>query len=405
MKRTALIFGLLGLAVGWGAAEFFQSASGPAAKNSVPAANAKSLFRCPMHPWVKSDHAGQCTLCGMDLMPATLAAANHSTSGGPVVLLSPDTVKILGVQTALVKRQPLVRTLRVAGVIGENEARHEIVSAPVEGRIDALTMSCEGDRLGRGQPFGNIFSRTLLAIANDFKTALAAGDPAKLSAAQHRLEQCGLAPEQIAAIPQRQPGDLYFGLPSPFAGTIVKSYVSEGQYVKEGERLFELADFTSLWFTFPVYESDLPFVKVDQIVDLTIPSLPGRTVRARITFINPSLDPQTRAATARVLLEHPELHLKINSDAAGVVELDAPEVLAVPRRALLWRGNAPLVYVEKSPGNYAPRAVKLGRTGDDACELLAGLAEGERIVMEGNLLLDAQAQLDEPALAGAETDK
>ena len=113
-----------------------------------------------------------------------------------------------------------------------------------------------------------------------------------------------------------------------------------------------------------------------------------------MTFISPNLDAQTHAATVRVLLEHPELHLKNNSRAQGLVELDAPEVLAVPRSAVLWSGSAPRVYVEKSPGHYEPRAVKLGRVGDDAYELIEGLAEGERVVTSGQLLIDGQAQLN-----------
>ena len=167
--------------------------------------------------------------------------------------------------------------------------------------------------------------------------------------------------------------------------------------MKEGEKLFELADFTSLWLTFPVSAADLPFVKLDQIVDFTTPTLPGRTVRARITFINPNLDEQNHTAAVRVLLEHPELHFKNKSQAQGLVELDAPVVLAVPRTAVLWPGNSPRVYVEKSPGIYEQRTVKLGLAGDAVYELLEGLTEGERVVTSGNLLIDGQAQLNRSA--------
>jgi Cu(I)/Ag(I) efflux system membrane fusion protein len=386
MKRAPLIFTLLGILLGWAATTYFQTPP------KVLQVQSGIIFQCPMHPLVNSDHAGQCTICGMDLVARQKTAA---TTTNPIVMLPSGSPNVIGVETVAVKTQPLVRTLRVVGVIGENESRHAVVSAPVEGRIDALTMSCEGDRLARRQPFGNIFSRTLLAAAADFKSALAAGDPVKLAAAKHRLEQSGLAAEQIDSIPQRSPDDLYFGILAPFSGTIVKSYVSEGQYVKEGERLFELADLTTMWFTFPVSETDLPFVKLEQIVDITTASLPGRTVRARITFISPSLDPQTHTAALRVLLEHPELHLKNKSVAEGVLELEAPEVLAVPRSAVLWPGNKPRVYVEKSSGSYEPRAVKLGRTGDTLVEVLDGLAEGERVVVSGNMLIDGQAQLEQ----------
>ena len=397
MKLKALVVALLAAAGGWWAALVCHHFPEPAVKVADEEIRPPGLFRCPMHRWFNADQPGQCTLCGMDLMPVNNGGTNLERTAHNLVLLPPGSPNVLGVQTAMVKKQPLVRTLRVAGMIGEDESHHGIISAPVEGRIDGLAMSCEGDQITRRQPLITIFSRTLLAAANDYKTALVKSDAAAVTNAQRCLEQYGLVWEQIKAIPQRQDDDIHFGILAPLSGTIVKSYVSEGQHVKEGEKLFEIADFTTMWFTFTAYEPDLPFIQVDQIVELSTPSLPGQTVKARVTFINPNLDDQTHAATVRVLLEHPELHLKNKSQADGLVQLDAPEVLAVPRTAVLWPGNAPRVYVEKSPGIYEQRDVKLGRLGDAFYELLEGLTEGEHVVTSGNLLIDGQAQLNRHA--------
>ena len=98
-----------------------------------------------MHPWVSSGQPAGCTLCGMALVQAGQAGTNQTRSD--LVLLPPDSVKVLGVQTATVKKQPLVRTLRIAGLIGEDESRHAVISAPVEGRIDGLAMNIEGGAL------------------------------------------------------------------------------------------------------------------------------------------------------------------------------------------------------------------------------------------------------------------
>lgn len=287
-----------------------------------------------MHPWVKSDKPGQCTVCGMDLVPIYEGGKNFDHAASDIVMLPPGSPNVVGVQTAEVKKQGLVRTLRVAGMIGEDESRHGIISAPVEGRIDGLAMSCEGDKVTRRQPLATIFSRTLLAAANEYKTALAqsaeAAEPAKM-----RLLQYGLVWEQIATIPTRQPDDQYFGILAPLTGTIVKSYVAEGQYVREGEKLFEIADFTKMWFVFPAFEPDLPFIQVGQVVSIQTPSLPGQVLKARVSFISPNLDEATRSAKVRVMLENPERRIKNNTFAEGVIELEAPEVLTVARTAVL----------------------------------------------------------------------
>ncbi|MEI7928729.1 MAG: efflux RND transporter periplasmic adaptor subunit, partial [Verrucomicrobiales bacterium] len=211
---------------------------------------------------------------------------------------------------------------------------------------------------------------------------------------KRRLEQYGLVWEQIKAIPQRQPDDIYFGILSPLTGTVVKSYVSEGQFVKEGERLFEIADFTKMWFMFTAYEQDLPLLQKGQLISITTPSLPGETLKAKVAFISPNLDETTRSSRIRVVIENPERRIKNKTYAEGVVEVDAPEVIAVPRSAVLWPGGTPRVYVEKGAGAYQRREVKLGRPGGICWEVLDGLKEGERVVLTGNMLIDGQAQLD-----------
>ena len=394
MKLTQLVVIAFAVAGGWCGAVLFRQ---PVA-NTAADARKTLLYQSPMHPWVKSDKPGKCTVCGMDLAPIYEGGTNFDHAASDVVMLREGSVNVVGVRTAEVKKQPLVRTLRVAGMIGEDESRHGVISAPVDGRIDGLAMSCEGDKVTRRQPLATIFSRPLLAAANDYRVALDQGG-AVLDQARRRLEQYGLVWEQINAIPTRQPDDLYFGILAPLTGTIVKSYVSEGQFVKEGEKLFEIADFNKMWFVFTASEKDLPLIQVGQIVTLNAPSLPEQMLKARVSSISPNLDEQTRSARVRVVLENPERRIKNNTYAEGTVEIEAAEVLAIPRSAVLWPDRAPRVYVEKATGSYQQRGLKLGRAGDACWEVIEGLQEGERVVVAGNMLIDGQAQLDRELVA------
>lgn len=387
MKLATLVAIVVAGACGWFGAMAFRSTPQIAAGKRI------SYYQSPMHPWVKSDKPGQCTVCGMDLVPIYEGGANFDNVARDIVMLPQGSPNVVGVQTAEVKKMPLVRTLRVAGMIGEDESRHGVISAPVEGRIDGLAMNHEGQQVTKRQPLATMFSRTLLTTANEYKLALAQGEQAA-EPVKRRLEQYGLVWEQIKNIPQRQPDDLYFGILASMTGTIVKSYVAEGQYVKEGEKLFEIADFTKMWFMFPVYELDLPFVQVGQFVNVKTPSLPGETMKARIASISPNLEKMTHTADVRVVLENPQRRIKNNTFAEGTVELDAPEVIAIPRSAVLWPGKTPRVFVEKAGGSYQQRDVKLGRAGDVLWEVLEGLKEGDRVVTSGNMLMDSQAQLD-----------
>ena len=383
----------LGGALGWGAAVFRHHSAAGMGKRAPAIATASRAFQCPMHTWVKSDRIIACTICGMDLA----AAGNEPTKRGhgesDLVLLGAGCQRAVGVQTAVVAFQPLIRTLRVAGMIGEDESRHAIVSAPVEGRIDGLAMNCEGERIHIRQPIVTLFSNTLLAAAADYRRALKSG-VVEADAARHRLEQLGLVAEQIGAIPTRREDDIHFGILAQVPGTILKSYVSEGQWVKAGEKLFEVSDFSKMWFVFGVYEQDLALIRREQFVNVHLASLPGEALRAKIAFINPNLKEGTRTAQVRVVLENPDGRIPNNTFAEGEVELDSPEVLTVPRSAVLWSGRTPRVIVERSPGAYDLRRVKVGRAGDSTWEIKEGLRAGECVVSAGNLLIDGQAQLE-----------
>lgn len=388
MKPAQILLVLLAAAGGWCAARF------PSAPRGETAAPTRKVlyYQSPMHPWVKSDKPGQCTVCGMNLAPVYEGGESIGTPGG-VVRLSGEGAGILGLETSVVEKRPILRTLRVSGIVGEDESRHGVVTAPVEGRIDGLAMSCEGQHIARRQPLLNIFSRTLLAAAKDYTAALGQSEAAAEEVGR-RLEQYGLVWEQIKAIPRRQPDDIHFGILAPLSGSITKSYVSEGQYVREGEKLFEIADFAKMWFVFAAAERDLPLIRQGQIVTVSIPSLPGRTIKAKVAFVNPNLDEVSRSARVRVVLENPDGRIKNNTFAEGILEVEAPEALSVPRAAVLWPGGAPRVYVEQASGSYLRRRVKLGLAGETRWEILDGLREGERVVTSGQLLLDSQAQLD-----------
>ena len=346
-----------------------------------------------MHPAVRGSSQDRCTLCGMTLVSSVMCGAQMVGKSSVPVMLPPGSVQIAGIKTTEVKQQKLLRTLRISGMIGEDESRHGIISAPVEGRVDGLSMNHEGQTVTQRQPLATLFSRTLLAAAQDYKNALATGGQ-PLEDAKRKLERYGLVWEQIKAIPERQPDDLHFGMLSPRSGTIVKSYVAEGQTVKAGEKMFEIADFTKMWFHAMLPEQDIPFVKPGQVVKLRTASLPGVTLTARVYNISPNLDDLTRSARIRVVLENPERKIKNNLFAEGELHMESEEAITIPRGAVLWPGNTPRVYIEKESGHFEPRSLKLGRVGDTDYEVLDGLKEGERVVTTGSMLLDGQAQLN-----------
>jgi Cu(I)/Ag(I) efflux system membrane fusion protein len=185
---------------------------------------------------------------------------------------------------------------------------------------------------------------------------------------------------------------------APMSGTVVSRSVYEGQYVETNDPLFEIGDFSHMWFVFDAYEPDLPWIKPGQIVELSVPSLPGQVLTAPITFIDPNLDGATRTARVRVILDNSRRLLLHKQTASAVVRTETPETLLVPRSAVLQHGGQPVVFLARDHEAYAARQIQLGRIGDTEVEVLSGLKEGDRVVTEGALLLDGQAQLAHAAV-------
>lgn len=401
MKRFLLILvAVLAAAGGW----FFGRLSHDHPAGPSPSSERKVLYyQSPMHPWVKSEQPGNCTVCGMELVPVYEGGGSAGDGAATdVVMLPQGAPNVMNVRTVEVQRRPLERTLRVAGTIDDDQTRHRILSATTGGRIEKLFVNYEGAEVKEGEPLATFYSKELLDTLREYKAIYGQGPSPMLTRLEMRLRQLGMNDAQIARAPTWPESQVFTEILAPMTGTVVKRYVFEGQYVEEGDMLFELADFTHMWFQFIAYEQDLPFLKVGQIVKITSPALPGRVIEAPISFINPNLDDATRSARVRVEFENPrgedglhEDHLLLHRVyAEGVVQLDPPEVVVVPKDAVLWTGKEPRVYVELEPGTYQQRRLILGRQGDELWEVLEGVQPGERVVASGNMLIDSQAQID-----------
>ena len=382
-----------------------------ALRNSNPQATSaerKPLFyQSAMHPWIKSDKPGRCTICGMELTPVYPGEKGLDASHDEAtVVLSQTQVQVLNVQTVEAKIQPLARTLQVAGTIDDDATRHRILSAYVDGRVDKLYINFLGAEVEAGQALAEIYSPSLLQAEREYRQLT--GELRKNTAL--RLRQMGLSPEQIAAVADKPADSLNSQILSPTTGTVVGQNVYEGQYVATGEKLFEIADFSIMWFMFRAYEQDMPDIKLGQSVAVTTPALPGKSFEGKITFIDPNFDEATRSTKVRVELPNPKIDgrrvLLHRLYADGLVTVEAPEVLTIPRSAVIQTGPNAVVYLDQEGGAYAQTAVKLGRLGDSAVEILSGLKAGDQVVTNGNLLIDGQAEMNRafaPVTTASET--
>jgi membrane fusion protein, copper/silver efflux system len=388
---------LLFLALGF--APFATGRAETAAEHAAHGGDAAHVYQCPMHPWIKSDSPGKCTICGMDLVLAAATAANVPEG---VINLAPSSITAIGIETSPVSRQPLMRTVRVNGTIDDDDSRHRLLTARAEGRVEKLHVAIVGAVIRSGEPLYDIYSPELQAAQRDFVQLAKAGELAAsaLPAARARLRQLGLAEAQLDDLLKTGEPPLVTTILAPDGGTVVEKAVYEGQWLKTGDKLFAIGDFSKMWFMFDAYEQDIPWLHVGQPVQVTTRAVPGEVIEAPIEFIDPNFNETTHTTKVRAILPNPHFNTggeghvlfhRVLAEARVLVE--SPAILAAPRSAVLDAGNGPVAYVALGAGRFEQRALKLGRRGDALVEVLDGLKENENVVTTGALLLDGQAQL------------
>lgn len=366
------------------------------------------FYQSPMHPWIKSDKPGNCTICGMSLVPVYEGQVGAETSNGADLLLPESTIRVVGVTTEAVKSGTLTKTLRLAGVIDDDAGKHRVVSAHFDGRVEKPFIEQVGEEVRKGQPLAEVYSPELLYVVREYQRARGGKDRGIYEVAARRLIQFGLTPDQLEGIAIQSPDHYGINLLSPMTGVVIKRYVSQGQYVKTGDPLFELGDFSKMWFHATVYESDLPFVHLGQKAVVTTPASPGEKYEGVVTLIDPNFNPETRSTTVRIELPNPLIRnqrgerraLPHQAYAEAIITADAGEGLIVPRSAVLDTGSRVVAYVDKGGGGYERRNVRVSATGDKDVLIAEGLIEGERVVTTGGLLMDGESQMKDSGSGG-----
>jgi len=398
-----LLLIIAALAGGW----FLRDQFGGMSNSATPSSGERKVlfYQSAMHPWIKSEKPGRCTICGMELTAVYEGDKGFEAAGGDVVALTQTQIQVLHVETAGIARQPITRTLQVAGMMDDNATRHRVLSAYIDGRIDKLYVNFIGKEVAEGEPLAELYSPTLLQAEREYRQLT--GELKKNTGL--RLRQMGLTPEQIEALDKKSADALTSQILSPIGGTMVSQSVYEGQYVTAGERLMEIADFSTMWFMFRAYEQDMPWIEMGQTVTVTTPSIPGKTFEGKVTFIDPNFDEATRSTKIRVELPNPLVNgrrlLLHRLYADGAVKVEMPSALAVPKSAVIETGPEAVAYLDQGGGAYARTVVKIGRRGDKVLEVLSGLKEGDKVVTNGNLLIDGQAEMNRSFMSPVEPPK
>ena len=363
----------------------------------------------PMDPSYIRDEPGKSPM-GMDLVPV-YEEEGEEKEPASVIRIDPVTIQNMGVRMARVERKPLVKTIRTYGDIIYDETRVKGVSAWVGGRIDKLYVDFTGINVKKGDPLAKIYSPALVTTQQELILALetrgriwSLGNQEALrmstdlvEATKQRLLLWGITEEQIREIETTRKVNTHMTIYAPIGGTVIDKQAFEGQYVKEGERLYKIADLSKVWVDVDIYEYELPWVYQGMPAEMDLTYIPGRTFKGRALYIYPYLEEKTRTAKLRLEFINPDDHLKPGMYANVYLRPSvAKSSLVVPQEAVINTGVRRLVFVSRGEGKFEAREIEAGLEGNEnELQILKGLREGEEIVVSAQFLLDSESRLRE----------
>jgi RND family efflux transporter MFP subunit len=367
----------------------------------------------PMHPAYTSDKPGIAPDCGMALVPkyADDQALARMPSG--TITISPEKQVLAGVRTAIVERKPLVRDIRTTAQIVADETRIAHVHVKVAGYVDKVYVDFVGQLVKKGQPLFTLYSPDLVSTQEEYLIAkrgnatlgsapfqeIADGSQSLLQSARERLKLWDISDDQIKELDAtgKVSKDLTFY--SPITGFVTDRKVFPQTSVTPDTELYTVSDLSTVWADVDIYEYEVPFVHLGQRVTLTLSYSPGKTYTGNISYVYPTVDPQTRTVKVRVQLPNPGFFLKPQMFADAQVRVDYGTKILVPEEAVLDSGTEQHVFVVHQGGVFEPRKVTVGPVVDNNAVILSGLKPGETIVVSGNFLIDSESGLKD-AMSG-----
>lgn len=400
MKKyiTYILVLLAGLLLGYLLFNRSSGESSEVAEGHEHSAEESQMWTCSMHPQIMQPEPGDCPICGMDLIPAEAGAEGLTADE---FKMTENAMSLANIQTTVVGNADATPgMISLSGKIRENEEANAVQSSHVGGRIENLAVAYTGERVNRGQMLATIYSPDLVAAQQELLTAskLKESQPALYKAVRNKLKYWKLSDAQIDKI--ESTGEVRENLPvyATVSGTVTEKLVQEGDYVKQGQPLYKIANLNTVWAVFDAYESQIANLNIGQEMSITANAYPDKEFSGKISFIDPLLNESSRTVKIRVVLENSKDMFKPGMFVQA--QLQRPEsmqkeAILIPRSAVLWTGTRSLVYIKTNPQEpvFQMKEVKLGDALNNSYQVLEGLNDGDEVVTNGTFTVDAAAQL------------
>lgn len=398
MKKYIIYIGILavGLLLGWFI--FGSSSTNETEHNHSEIAETNKMWTCSMHPQIMQAEAGDCPICGMDLIPAETSAEGLNANE---FKLTKNAMALANIQTSTVGNSiGKDAIIKLSGKIAENEEANVVQASYFSGRIEHLNIGSTGEEVRKGQLLATIYSPELFSAQQELITtsSFKESQPALYKAVRNKLKLWKISDSQIDQIEASGKVKQNFPIYATVSGTVSEKLVAQGDYIKQGQALLKITNLNRVWALFDVYENQVELFKKEQNIVVTTTAYPNKKIKATVDFIDPTFNSATRTVKLRVVLNNKNREFKTGMFVEGTIKntkSSKKQRLMIPATAILWTGERSVVYIKTNPDEpiFEMKEIIIGKQLGKQYEVIDGLKNGDEIVTNGTFTVDASAQL------------
>ncbi len=351
---------------------------------------------CPPHPHYLAPAEGDGLLCGTAQERSGLHGEHSAEAAArAIVTIPPETIQNMGVRTERAASARFGAGIRSYGLIAENARRTHAVSSRVAGWIEALEITAVGDQVGAGDLLFTLYSPDLISAQQDYLAALAAGVEGRIRSSAGRLRALGAGTKALEQIRAERRKLEQFPFYAEAEGIVRELMVRQGSYVRPGMQVATIQDYRSVWVEASVAEKDLRFLSQGGKATVTFPNLGGIERAARIDYIHPTIELDSRTARVRLVLGNADGLLKPGAYADVLFETAIEKRLSIPSEAVLKSSAGSFVVVALGGGRFQSRMIRTGIHHRGRSEVVHGLEDGDEVVVSSQFLIDSESALRE----------
>lgn len=404
-------------------------------------ASSATKYTCPMHPQIIADKPGTCPICQMDLVPVNASVSNSSADTSLESLVKP-TNQLVFSEIRTVKPSEGVRTAdtKIQGVINYDTNNWNIISSRVSGRVERLYVKYNYQRVSKGQKLMDIYSPDLANAQQELLYLKNSGDKALLEAAKRKLRLLGASDQQVNTVLRTGRLDYTFSVYSPYSGYVSEQTSSaaasgtaynsgtviseegsgssmggmsggtsnsaasplptvetnsplqlrEGQYVNQGQKIFNLINAGSVWAEFFAGADQLSYLKRGTPVQVTALDNRAQSSLTKVSLVQPYYSEGSTFSLVRARVNNSGQRWKVGQLIEVKTDVDSKFGTWLPRTSVLHLGSRYVAFTKRG-GNFVPVYITVVERRGDWVDVGESLPKDSDVAVNAWFLIDSES--------------